>query len=117
MPSSCQDIREALAQCLQESDCIMVQRHTPRECLASPLAEELPMKCQQLRKGFSECKRGMIDMRKRFRGNHPISVAKEMDEKKSSSSGQLYAGRPAYTTVKELSGDEVQMDPEKTRGL
>jgi hypothetical protein len=47
---------EALAQCLQESDCIMVQRHSPRECLASPLAEELPMKCQQLRKGFSECK-------------------------------------------------------------
>lgn len=47
---------EALAQCLQESDCIMVQRHTPRECLSSPLAEELPMKCQQLRKGFGECK-------------------------------------------------------------
>lgn len=59
----------------------------------------------------------MIDMRKRFRGNHPISVAKEMDEKKPSSTGQLYAGRPAYTSVKELSGDEVQMDPEKTRGL
>lgn len=32
-------------------------------------------------------------------------------------SEQLYAGRPAYTTVKEISGDEVQMDPEKTRGL
>ncbi|KAJ5689166.1 Mitochondrial protein [Penicillium macrosclerotiorum] len=116
MPSSCQDIREALAQCLQESDCIMVQRHSPRECLASPLAEELPMKCQQLRKGFSECKRGMIDMRKRFRGNHPISVSKEMDTQ-SNSPGQLYAGGPAFQSVKELSGDEVQMDPEKTRGL
>jgi hypothetical protein len=46
----------ALAQCLQESDCIMVQRHSPRECLSSPLAEELPTKCQQLRKGFGECK-------------------------------------------------------------
>jgi hypothetical protein len=76
MPSSCKDIREsqliphiheiqlnpssslgeALAQCLQESDCIMVQRHTPRECLSSPLAEELPTKCQQLSKGLSECK-------------------------------------------------------------
>lgn len=59
----------------------------------------------------------MVDMRKRFRGNHPVSIKKEMDEQKSESSGQLYAGRPAYTTVKELSGDEVQMDPEKTRGL
>ncbi|CDM29523.1 hypothetical protein DTO013E5_5148 [Penicillium roqueforti] len=117
MPSSCNDIRRALAQCLQESDCIMVQRHTPRECLSSPLAEELPVKCQQLRKGFSECKRGLIDMRKRFRGNQPISVSKEMDGGQSTSGGQLYAGAPAYQTVKELSGDEVQMDPEKTRGL
>ncbi|KAJ5104539.1 hypothetical protein NUU61_001886 [Penicillium alfredii] len=115
MPSSCNDIREALAQCLQESDCIMVQRHTPRECLSSPLAEQLPTKCQQLRKGFSECKRGMVDMRKRFRGNQPLAVSKELE--KSGPSEQLYAGKPAYQTVKELNGDEVQMDPEKTRGL
>ncbi|KAJ5958277.1 Cytochrome c oxidase [Penicillium vulpinum] len=115
MPSSCNDIRKALAQCLQESDCIMVQRHTPRECLTSPLAEELPMRCQQLRKGFSECKRGLVDMRKRFRGNQPIAVAKDVESGKSS--GQLYAGQPAYQTVKEISGNEVQMDPEKTRGL
>ncbi|KAJ5947697.1 Mitochondrial protein [Penicillium verhagenii] len=115
MPSSCSDIREALAECLQESDCIMVQRHTPRECLSSPLAEQLPTKCQQLKKGFSECRRGMIDMRKRFRGNHPISMGKS--DGQGTQSEQLYAGRPAYTTVKEISGDEVQMDPEKTRGL
>ncbi|KAJ5165398.1 uncharacterized protein N7500_007228 [Penicillium coprophilum] len=119
MPSSCNDIRKALAQCLQESDCIMVQRHTPRECLSSPLAEELPTKCQQLRKGFGECKRGMIDMRKRFRGNKPISVSGDAESGNSnnSSGGQLYAGQPAYQTVKEISGNEVQMDPEKTRGL
>ncbi|KAJ5795111.1 hypothetical protein N7457_001710 [Penicillium paradoxum] len=116
MPSSCNDIRQALAQCLQESDCIMVQRHTPRECLSSPLAEQLPTKCQQLSKGFSECKRGMIDMRKRFRGNHPSS-ASQGGKSGSSSGGQLYAGAPAYQSVKELNGDEVQMDPEKTRGL
>lgn len=59
----------------------------------------------------------MVDMRKRFRGNGPMSVTKETGEQKSSSSGQLYAGRPAYQSVKEISGDEVQMDPEKTRGL
>jgi cytochrome c oxidase assembly factor 5 len=59
-------------------------------------------------------------MRKRFRGNQPISVSKEMEGGKSgnaSSGGQLYAGQPAYQTVKPLNGDEVQMDPEKTRGL
>jgi cytochrome c oxidase assembly factor 5 len=60
----------------------------------------------------------MIDMRKRFRGNQPISMSKEMDGKSGNSSGgQLYAGQPAYQTVKEINGNEVQMDPEKTRGL
>jgi cytochrome c oxidase assembly factor 5 len=29
----------------------------------------------------------------------------------------MYAGKPAFQSVKELNGDEVQMDPEKTRGL
>ncbi|KAL6238053.1 hypothetical protein BDW75DRAFT_202457 [Aspergillus navahoensis] len=113
MPNSCAALRDALAQCLQQSDCIMVQRHTPRECLSEPLLEQLPMKCQQLRKGFGECKRGLIDMRKRFRGNAPLNMTKE----NSGTSQQLYAGKPAYQTVKEINGDEVQMDPEKTRGL
>lgn len=68
---------------------------------------------------LSRHRRGMIDMRKRFRGNQPISVSKEMDGGKpsNSSGGQLYAGQPAYQSVKEISGNEVQMDPEKTRGL
>ncbi|PKY06348.1 putative cytochrome c oxidase assembly protein [Aspergillus campestris IBT 28561] len=117
MPSSCIDIRNALAQCLQESDCIMVQRHSPRDCLREPLVDELPMKCQQLRKGFSECKRGMVDMRKRFRGNQPIAVSKELEGGSSQSGGQLYGGKPAFETVKEVNGTEVEMDPEKTRGL
>lgn len=64
------------------------------------------------------CRRGMIDMRKRFRGNQPMSVSKEIEGGASSNKGgQLYAGKPAFQSVKELRGDEVQMDPEKTRGL
>lgn len=117
----------------------MVDRHSPRECLSPPLFDDLPTKCQQLSKGFSECKsvpgprlpllpvthitntdvyrRGMIDMRKRFRGNAPISIPKAEGGGKKPGSGQLYAGKPAFESVKEISGDEVQMDPEKTRGL
>lgn len=53
-------------------------------------------------------------MRKRFRGNQPLSVSRELNSKKPE---QLYAGKPAFQPVKEVSGDEVQMDPEKTRGL
>jgi cytochrome c oxidase assembly factor 5 len=58
----------------------------------------------------------MIDMRKRFRGNQPIAISKEL-EGGSGSAPQMYAGKPAFQSVKELNGDEVQMDPEKTRGL
>jgi cytochrome c oxidase assembly factor 5 len=58
-------------------------------------------------------------MRKRFRGNAPIAVSQELEGggKSGLSSSQLYAGKPAFPSVKEISGDEVQMDPEKTRGL
>ncbi|KAJ6155557.1 Mitochondrial protein [Penicillium chermesinum] len=66
---------------------------------------------------YDPCRRGMIDMRKRFRGNHPMQNSKELADKQAKSEGQLYAGKPAYQSVKELNGDEVQMDPEKTRGL
>lgn len=57
-------------------------------------------------------------MRKRFRGNKPLGVTQEVDEAQSSrQQQQLYAGKPAFESVKEISGDEVKMDPEKTRGL
>ncbi|KAK1978897.1 cytochrome c oxidase assembly protein PET191-domain-containing protein [Colletotrichum cereale] len=95
MPSSCKELREALAQCLQESECVMVQRNSASDCLRSPLAETLPTKCQQLKKGFGECKRGMVDMRKRFRGNMPVNY-KTMNDAEAGKGYQLYAGRPAF---------------------
>jgi len=54
-----------------------------------PLSEELPTQCQQLKKGYGDCKRGMIDMRKRFRGNKPIGST--MDTQGEGGSGQLYS--------------------------
>lgn len=122
----------ALAACLQNSDCIMIQRHTPLECLSPPLKDDLPIECQQLQRGFRDCKRGMVDMRKRFRGNQPIGASLELEggmdgnvlapgqkvegvgAKKPS---QLYGGRPAFESVKERSGDEVQIDLSQSRGL
>lgn len=67
----------------------MKQRHQGSECLRSPLYDELPTRCQQLKKGYGECKRGMIDMRKRFRGNQTMAVGKQFEGEKG---GQLYAG-------------------------
>ncbi|KAI9771802.1 MAG: hypothetical protein M1840_001572 [Geoglossum simile] len=103
MPSSCKDIRTALAECLQNSDCIMVSRHTPADCLRPPLLETLPTRCQQLKHGYGMCKRGLVDMRKRFRGNHPIGIASggadSGVEEHGEPAGQLYAGRPAFGKV------------------
>ncbi|KIW04542.1 uncharacterized protein PV09_04296 [Verruconis gallopava] len=98
MPSSCKDIRAALAQCLSESPCVLAG-HTASECLREPLVSELPTRCQQLKKGYGDCKRGMIDMRKRFRGNKPIGSATGMTDNSEGGSryidgvgdGMLYA--------------------------
>ena len=61
------------------------------------------MQCQQLKHGYGQCKRGMIDMRKRFRGNMPISTSLELQ---GEGKGQLYAGRPAISEQKATSGRE-----------
>ncbi|EON65720.1 hypothetical protein W97_04959 [Coniosporium apollinis CBS 100218] len=106
MPSSCKDIRAALAICLQNSDCIMVQRNTPSDCLRPPLCKELPTRCQQLQKGYAECKRGMVDMRKRFRGNRPVAVSVELEAGADEPSHQLYAGRPAVSGVVGVAKEE-----------
>ncbi|KAI6361425.1 hypothetical protein MCOR25_006518 [Pyricularia grisea] len=109
MPSSCKEIRAALAQCLQESECVMVQRHTAAECLRSPLAETLPTKCQQLKKGFGDCRRGMIDMRLRFRGNMPVTFKQLEDTEDDGKGYQLYAGRSAFASgVKRTDGNEKE---------
>ena len=87
-------VGDALAACLQASDCVLIERNKPSECLRSPLYETLPTRCQQLKRGYGECKRGMVDMRKRFRGNQPIALSKELEGGSGSGGGQLYAGNP-----------------------
>lgn len=68
MSSSCQGLLAALKDCLMHSDCVVKQGKLPSECLKEH-PDELPEACQSLRKATFECKRGMLDMRKRFRGN------------------------------------------------
>ncbi|KJA25083.1 hypothetical protein HYPSUDRAFT_135154 [Hypholoma sublateritium FD-334 SS-4] len=68
MASSCQNLILALKDCLKYSDCVVKGGRLPSDCLKNH-ADELPEECQSLRKATFECKRGMLDMRKRFRGN------------------------------------------------
>lgn len=96
MPSSCKELRAALAECLQESECVMVQRNSAADCLRQPLVDTLPLKCQQLKKGFGECRRGLVDMRKRFRGNQPVAY-RQIEKSEATGDGyQMYAGKSAY---------------------
>jgi cytochrome c oxidase assembly factor 5 len=94
-----------LADCLQESDCVMVQRRSAADCLQSPLLETLPMQCQQLKHGLGECRRGWLDMRKRFRGNMPASMSKEL-EGMGVPRKQLYGGTPTRDVVQRTDGND-----------
>ncbi|KAF2725387.1 hypothetical protein K431DRAFT_309536 [Polychaeton citri CBS 116435] len=113
MPSSCKDIRAALALCLQQSDCVLIHRNTPAECMRPPLSDTLPTPCQQLKHGYGECKRGMIDMRKRFRGNKPIASSVELEAGSSDRSNMLYAGKSGYEGVDPKDARDMMKDEEQ----
>ncbi|KAG5418172.1 hypothetical protein I9W82_004502 [Candida metapsilosis] len=90
MGGSCKDQKIALAICLQRSPCVLIQRHTPKECLTDPdLKKDLPELCKANFRAFMECKRGAIDMRKRMKGNAPLSTGKYDDQYDKLSSGNF----------------------------
>ncbi|RHZ77034.1 hypothetical protein Glove_186g55 [Diversispora epigaea] len=69
MPNSCKEIRQELVDCLLKSDCVVVKRHTVKECLQTENTDDVPRECHSIRRSFFECRRGLLDMRTRFRGN------------------------------------------------
>lgn len=95
-----------LATCLQYSDCVFIAHNKPGDCLRPPLRDTLPTKCQQLQKSYANCKKGWVDMRKRFRGNRPISASQEIEADASGVGYQLYGGAPAFSSVDPNKGKE-----------
>ncbi|KAF7792804.1 hypothetical protein EIP86_003903 [Pleurotus ostreatoroseus] len=88
MSNTCEPLLAALKDCLLHSDCVLKQKHLPSECLRDH-TNELPEQCLALRQATFECKRGMLDMRKRFRGNNAGAIAQKIkDEGGSSSSNE-----------------------------
>lgn len=84
----------------------MVHQNRAADCLREPLVDTLSPQCRQLKKGFGECKRGMVDMRKRFRGNMPVAY-QDLQGAEQGTGYQLYAGRAAYAGgARETSGNE-----------
>lgn len=89
----------------------MVHRNKASDCLRDPLADTLPTHCLQLKRGLGECKRGLVDMRKRFRGNLPVSYQKIQKADEEGSGYQLYAGKTAFSSgVKATDGNEFEED-------
>ncbi|KIJ69986.1 hypothetical protein HYDPIDRAFT_79125 [Hydnomerulius pinastri MD-312] len=84
MSSSCDALLSALKTCLLESDCVQKHGRLPSECLKQHM-DELPEACQNLRRATFECKRNMLDMRKRFRGNTVGMNAEKMRQQETSS--------------------------------
>ena len=65
----CEGLRYDLKMCLLKSECVQVHHRTPKECISDPsLAPFVPDRCLILANTFFECKRSLIDMRRRFRG-------------------------------------------------
>ncbi|KAJ1796723.1 Dephospho-CoA kinase (Dephosphocoenzyme A kinase) (COAE) [Coemansia sp. RSA 2399] len=68
MPT-CEGIREEYIQCILRSECVFIQRHSVQDCIKSKdLVALVPDECHNLRQSMFECKRGLLDMRKRMRG-------------------------------------------------
>ncbi|KAJ1118530.1 hypothetical protein NDU88_006721 [Pleurodeles waltl] len=57
----CSGVREDLKTCLLETDCVLKEGKTPKECLKQG-------HCRALQVTFFECKRSILDNRARFRG-------------------------------------------------
>lgn len=102
MGASCQDQRKAVAICLQRSPCVLIERHTPQECIENPkLSKDLPELCMAQMKAFLDCKRGIVDMTKRFRGNGALSTGKYDEQYEKLSTGNFNA-REEYEELKLL---------------
>ncbi|KAI0034222.1 cytochrome c oxidase assembly protein PET191, partial [Vararia minispora EC-137] len=65
----CEPVIQAFKDCVFNSDCVVKDGSLPSDCIKNRL-DELPEQCRLLRMAAFECKRGMLDMRKRFRGNN-----------------------------------------------
>jgi cytochrome c oxidase assembly factor 5 len=68
MSSSCKGMKEEVIACLKTSRCMVELNKTFQECLASN-DEALVGDCIRVKRGFAACKRGQLDMRRRFKGN------------------------------------------------
>ncbi|KAJ3281159.1 hypothetical protein HK104_000174 [Borealophlyctis nickersoniae] len=80
MPS-CDSFYKELVDCLLKSNCVLIQRHTPKECLDRRYDEDSVSKeCRLVQRGWAECKAKMVNPRMRFRTPYGGFRSKEKEE-------------------------------------
>ncbi|ODV97068.1 hypothetical protein PACTADRAFT_15565 [Pachysolen tannophilus NRRL Y-2460] len=90
MVASCKDQLKQVAICLQRSPCVLIERNKPKECIENPkLSKDLPELCKAQLKTFLECKRGIVDPKKRIRGNGALSTGKYDEQYEKLSTGNF----------------------------
>ncbi|KFM64919.1 Cytochrome c oxidase assembly factor 5, partial [Stegodyphus mimosarum] len=62
----CSGVKERLVRCLMATDCVRIEKQTPRQCLKSN-HPSIPEECYSMRTLYFECKRSLLDNRQRFR--------------------------------------------------
>jgi len=70
MASSCKNVRQAFIECIKLSDCVK-NGETFHNCvkLAKTDTPDIPDQCRTIAISYYDCKRGQLDMKRRFRGN------------------------------------------------
>ncbi|KAI0002969.1 cytochrome c oxidase assembly protein PET191-domain-containing protein [Russula compacta] len=96
MSNYCEPLLTALKDCILHSDCVVKNGRLPSECIKHHI-DELPEECRSLRLATFECKRGMLDMRKRFRGNSAGATAARIKQEGASASTTELPGTTGST--------------------
>jgi len=80
MASSCKNVRQAFIECIKISDC-MKKGETFHNCvkLAGTETPDISDQCRAIAISYYDCKRGQLDMTRRFRGNRDFGVNTEID--------------------------------------
>ncbi|QPG76517.1 hypothetical protein FOA43_003906 [Brettanomyces nanus] len=107
MVASCKDQLKQVAICLQRSPCVMIERNKPKECVTNPeLLKDLPELCKAQLDTFMNCKRGIVDMSKRMRGNGTLSTGKYDEQYKKLCTGN-FDPREEMDKLKKLDANQT----------
>lgn len=90
-------MRDELAECILQSPCVRRDGHKPTECLKHHM-DEMSTECNNVLRSYVACRRGVLDMRQRFRMSAPMVQASERArDREAKARGEELANDPNRT--------------------